>query len=298
MLGFNPAFTMPVLGFYPYSGVLFPKGTHNIIPESLRKYPIYYRKTITLFPEWLDMTTMSTVYPLGMKAFPDKFLNPIQNQLYKAITNSDFKSIERILDKNKDFDVNNEIILPEYKLTALGVASSLNLFEIVHYLSLRGVDYETPIGPFKKTALHLAVENNAEFTAKFLLNNGANMDAKDIFGFTIYDKAEFRGLLHYKSTFDHFKKYPKTRNYINYEEYRFTQPVKLENIDTISFRPSSIIETAPLHKLVPLFPDEKIALDKFGLYLYSIYGNRNFEKQEKLSKIRRRYSNLYHYENL
>ena len=56
-----------------------------------------------------------------------------------------------------------------------------------------------------KTALHLAVEYNAELTIKFLLRHGANMEITDCFGFDIYEQAENRGNLKLLSLFDKFK---------------------------------------------------------------------------------------------
>ena len=49
------------------------------------------------------------------------------------------------------------------------------------------------MGNFKKTALHIAVENSSEMSMKLLLTNGADVTLKDVFGFDIYDKAQNRG---------------------------------------------------------------------------------------------------------
>ena len=54
---------------------------------------------------------------------------------------------------------------------------------------MRKADLDYQMGPFKKTALHLAVEYNAELTIKFLLKHGAKIETKDIFGFDIYEQA-------------------------------------------------------------------------------------------------------------
>ncbi len=87
------------------------------------------------------------------------------------------------------------------------MAASLNFIEIVHYLNMRKADLDYQMGPFKKTALHLAVEYNAELTIKFLLKHGANMETKDIFGFDIYEQAENRGNFALLTLFDKFKEY-------------------------------------------------------------------------------------------
>lgn len=72
---------------------------------------------------------------------------------------------------------------------------------------MRKADLDYQMGPFKKTALHLAVEYNAEITIKFLLKHGASMEINDTFGFDIYEQAENRGNLNLITLFDKFKEY-------------------------------------------------------------------------------------------
>lgn len=77
----------------------------------------------------------------------------------------------------------------------------------MHYLNLRNADLNYQMGPFKKTALHLAVEYNADITIKFLLKRGADIEITDTFGFNVYDQAENRGNLNLLAVFDKFRGY-------------------------------------------------------------------------------------------
>lgn len=287
---------LPAFGFYPTVGFFLPGGAQNIIPEPLRAYIPYYPKTNTPFLHYIEWNTL-ILFPLGMKAFPDKYLTSINKQMYRAIVNKDFDKIEKFLD-NDLIDINKSVVFKEKELTSLGLAASLNLVEVVHYLTLRGVDYEYPIGSHKKTALHIAIENGNELTAKFLLNNGANINAEDIFGFNVYDKAELRGYFHFKTIFEYFKNNKKTRKNLNFNEYRYSREFILENMDSISFKPSSLLEMNFLNILNPELEDpanDKIDLSKFNIYFFNQYDMKQFEKSDEYTFNRKNYDNLYNF---
>lgn len=91
------------------------------------------------------------------------------------------------------------------------MACALNLIEPIHYFTKNGIDYEKSHGPFNKTALHIAVEYGNVIVIKYLLNNGADIQACDEFGFNVYEKAEYRGYYDFKPIFDHFKNQSKLK---------------------------------------------------------------------------------------
>lgn len=133
------------------------------------------------------------------------------------------------------------------------MAAAMDFFEVIHLLTLRGVDYEYKMGDYKKTALHIAVEYGNELSTKLLLNNGADLNQKDFFGFDIFNKAELRGNYRFLDIFDHFcngnnilsdRKNIKQRELINYDEKRYCGPFKVEDIDVghYAFRPTDLLE--------------------------------------------------------
>lgn len=283
------------LGILPYEGSIFPYGFHNLIPNSLRPYWPTIPKTNIPLPHIGNDWGNYPVYPLGMKALPNRQFTSLNRQMYRAIVDLDFNKIDRIAN-SQDFDINKDVVLPDFEYTALGMAASLNLIEVVHYLTKRGVDFEHKIGPFEKTALHIAVESGNELLAKFLLNNGADINAKDKFGLTVYDKAEFRGFYDYKSFFDYYKQNPKKRNIIDYEEYKYTREIILEDIDTINFKPSQLLEFSMANKLNPSNEHEKINLNKFDFFLFNQYNMQRIEKgAPEIS--RKSYDSLYYFTN-
>jgi hypothetical protein len=274
------------LGFYPLEGYILPKGMHNAIPEILRPYWFYYPKSNVPLPHTSDWSDFY-LFTLGLKAFPDYLMTSINRQMYKAIINSNFEKIENIID-NGLMDITKDVVL-DNGMTALGMACALDLVEIVHYLTLRGVDYEHKIGPYEKTALHIAVEYGNEITAKYLLNNGANIKAKDKFGFDVFDKVEFRGYYNFKKFLNHFKDNPKERNIIDFDKYRYLKGFILEDIDTITFKPSDLLEISIMNK-------DNINLDNFHMYIYNQYELKNVEKvMDNHPNNRNRYDNLYYF---
>lgn len=289
---------LPAAGIFPLEGTMFPFGFHNAIPNFMRPYIYYYPKTNIPLPHFGMDWGNYHVYPLGMKAIPNRQFTSKNRQMYRAIIDSNFSGIEKLI--NSDFDFEKEIVIPEHGLTSLGMASSLNLIEVVHYLTKRGVDFEYKIGPYKKTALHFAIENGHELLAKYLLNNGADMNSEDVFGFNVYDKAEFRGYYHFKEFLDYFKNNPKKRNPLDnhYEEYKYTRELVLEDIDTLSFVPSQLFEISIGNKLNSDNPNEKINLDKFEIFFFNQFDLRNLEKSDLYSNnIKFRYDDLSYFKN-
>jgi ankyrin repeat protein len=282
-------------GVFPLEGSVFPYGFHNAIPNFLRPYVYYYPKTNIPLPHFGMDWGNYPIYPLGMKTIPNRLFTSKNRQMYRAIIDSNFKEMERLIDS--DFDFIKESVIPESGLTALGMAASLNLLEVVDYLTKRGVDFETKIGPYKKTALHIAIENGHEMTAKYLLNNGADINYKDVFGLDVYDKAEFRGYYHFKKFLDHFKNNPKKRLNIDYEEFKYTREVILEDIDTFHFLPSDLLEITYGNKLNPVTQSEKINLDKFEIFMFNRFNLDNLEKYNSLN-LMNKYDSLRYFNNL
>jgi hypothetical protein len=264
------------LGCWPAEGTIFPTGIHNMFPHPVRKYIPMYDHGLTPLWMFFDHQIDVTFY-LGYKVFPDHIFTSDRRKMYKAIVNRDFDAMESLI--NKGFDI-NDIILPEYGYTPLGMAASLNLIEVVHYLTLRGADFEKPNGPFNKTALHLAVEYNSDITTKFLLNNGADLNAKDKFGFTVYDKAENRGLYDYKSVFDYFKTNPRARSSKNYDEFKISRQLCIDKIDSFNedefpgfhFSPGKVVEVSNIYTLSG---GANVDIDSFGVSFINLY---NMEK--------------------
>jgi hypothetical protein len=132
--------------------------------------------------------------------------------------------------------------------------------------------------------------------AKYLLNNGADINSEDVFGFNVYDKAEFRGYYHFKQFLDHFKNNPKKRNVLDYEEYKYTRELILEDIDTLSFIPSQLLEISMGNKLNLSSPKEKINLDKFEIFFFNQFDLKNLEKSDG-NNIKFKYDNLPNFRN-
>lgn len=285
------------IGFWPNQDSILPKGYHNMFPEEIRPYIPTYPMTVNPFLLTYYEWSFLTIYPLGMKAFPDHLFTSDKRKMYRAILNTDIKEMERLLDKG--FDMNQEVV-PHYGYTALGMAAALNLLESIHYLTLRGANYEHPIGRYKKTALHLAVEHGNELATKYLLNNGANVNTLDLFGFNIYDKAEYRGYYDYKRIFDYFKEHPKERKIGDFEEYRYTSSMILENPDTFDFKPSELIEVSPFVDLKyenTSVYTEKFNLDKFSVSFINQYDIQKFKGLNKHPRnTKDTYKNLDYYQ--
>jgi hypothetical protein len=261
------------LGAWPAEGSVFPTGIHNMIPHKVRNYiPMYDHSLVPII--WFYDHGIDVTFYLGYKAFPDQVFTSDGRKMYKAIINRDFEAMERLI--NNGFNI-NEVVLSEYGYTPLGMAASLNFVEVVHYLTIRGADYEQPNGPFKKTALHLAVEYNSELTTKFLLNNGADLKAKDSFGFTVYDKAEYRGFYDYKTIFHHFKNNPKGRFNKSYEEFKEGREIYIDKLDSFNerdypglyFSPSKIIEVNNIYSLAS--EGKNVDIDTFGVSFINLY---------------------------
>jgi hypothetical protein len=281
------------LGVFPFEGSLFPFGFHSLFPNFLRPYIPYYPKTNIPLPYYGMEWGNYSIFPFGMKTIPSKKFTSLNKQLYEAILDSDFYEIDKIICDGFDFE--KEIIIPELSLNALGMAVSLNLFEVVHYLTKRGVDYEYQIGPYKKTALHIAIENGNELMAKYLLNNGANINARDCFGHDVYDKANFRGYYEYKRFLDYFKNNPKQRVKDDYDEYKYTREIILEEMDTLSFKPSQLLEFSIKNKLKNSRDTKhKIDLDKYEFYLFNLIEFEEVTKR-KMDNLRKTYDSLKYY---
>jgi hypothetical protein len=282
-------------GIIPLEGSIFPLGIQNAIPDFLRPYIPYFPKTTV--PIWYIGYNWGNypIYPLGMKALPNRYFTSLNKQIYRAIIDSDFTKISEILDE-KNFEITKEIVLPEYGMTAMGMACALNSIEMVHYLIKRGVDVDYPIGPYHKTALHIAIENGHDLLAKLLLNNGANIEVTDGLGLDVYDKAEFRGFYDYKKFLDYFKENLHNKNSVPYDDYKYTRELILEDPMTINFTPSKLVEYSCNNKLNYSSEKEKFSLDKFEFFMFNQFDLKNLENMEEL-KLRKRYDDLYHFYN-
>ncbi len=193
------------LGFYPIDGYTMPKGAHNMIPDFLRPFIPTFKNTHSPLFSFYDYSRPDLM-PLGIKLFPDRYLISKKRNVYNAIVKFDIVGLEKIMEKEKETSViYKEIILDDFQLTAMGLACSIGNIEAAHFLLLKGVNINEKFGKYEKTALHLAVENNQELLVKFLLNNGADLSAKDKLGFDVYEKVENRGIYNIKSILDYFK---------------------------------------------------------------------------------------------
>ncbi len=281
-------------GIFPFEGSIFPYGFHNAIPNFLRPYMLYHPKTNIPLPYFGIDWGNYPIYPLGMKALPNRFFTSLNRQMYRAIIDLDFTKIELLCDSNFDFE--KEILILDSGLTPFGMAVSLNLIEVVHFFTKRGIDYELPIGPYKKTALHIAIENGHELMAKYLLNNGADINAVDSFGHDVYEKANFRGYYDFKPFLDYYKNNPITRARTDYEDYRYTREIILEDMDTLSFKPSDILEFSVRKKLNPKSQDEKLSMDKFEFYMFNLFDIKELENNYPMN-LRTSYDSLYYFNN-
>lgn len=193
------------LGFMPTEGYFAPKGIQNFIPEKLRPYIPTYPKTVSPFLLSFYDLANHCFYPLGMKYMPATKFTSLERQMYKAIIDSDIEEIERLTEK-ENFNLESAIVLKDFNFTALGLACALNLMEPIHYLiKYKNVNANKEHGPYGKNALHIAVEHGNLMAAKLLLNNGADIFQKDMYGFDIYQKAEYRGYYEFSKSFDYFK---------------------------------------------------------------------------------------------
>jgi hypothetical protein len=261
------------MGAIPSERTIFPTGIHNMIPYKLRQFIPTYDHSLTPWGWWMDHE-ITTMYYLGDKAFPDQIFTSNRKKVYKAIINKDFTALESLL--NNGFNL-NEIVLPDFGYTALGLAASLDSIEMVHYLTIRGADLEQLNGPFKKTALHLAVEFNSELTTKFLLNKGADINAKDGFGFTVHEKAENRGFFNYKKIFEYFTANPKQRAIKNYEEFLLSREIKIDKLESFNendfpgmhFNPSNLIELSNIYSIQS--QGKEIDMESFSVSFINLY---------------------------
>jgi hypothetical protein len=285
---------LAAIGLFPLEGSLFPYGFHNAIPNKLRPYFYYYPKTNVPLPFWGMDWGNYPIYPLGMKAIPNRLFTSINRQLYRAIIDSDFSAIEKI--SNSNFDLNREVIMIESGLTALGMATVLNNLEAIHYFIKRGVDLDYKIGPYGKTALHIAIENGHEMAAKLLLNNGANINAIDVFNHNVYDKIEFKGFYHFRPFLEHFKNNQKQIIRQNYDDYKYTREIILEDLDTITFKPSNLLEVSISNKISNINDNEKLSLDKFELYFFNQFDLTKLEKGNS-NKLRLNYQSFHYFNN-
>jgi ankyrin repeat protein len=162
----------------------------------------------------------------------------------------------------------------------IGMACALNLLEPTHYLLMRGADLEKAHGPYKKTALHVAVEQGNILMVKFLLKNGANIEAKDIFGFDIYEKAEYRGYYDFKRVFDYFKDNDDNnlKGTIDYEKLKqiYNSNKDKKNLILDDFKPSDMLELTvvndiKLEKNLNKVDEARFDLEKFSINFYNEY---------------------------
>jgi len=225
------------LGFYPIDGYICPKGVHNMIPEFLRPYIPTFKNTYSPLYSFYDFSRPDLI-PLGIKLFPDRYLISQKRKVYNAIVKFDMKQLESLLeDEKENSKIFHEIILDYFQTTAMGLACSIGNIEAVHFLLLKGVNINQKSGKNEKTPLHLAVENNQDLLVKFLLHNGADLYAKDKFGFDVYEKSENRGIYGIKATLDYFKnkKYKNVKKLKNNEDedlldtYRKNENKEIEN---------------------------------------------------------------------
>lgn len=263
------------IGLIPCEGIVCPTGMHNIVPHKFRKYVPTYDNCLTPFLFFYDHAAQTHFY-LGYKAFPTQIFTSNQRKMYKAIVYKDFNQIEKLLDSG--FDINTTII-PEFGFSPLAMASALNLVEVVHYLTVRGANFEHKNGPFEKTALHIAVESGNELVTKFLLNNGADIEAKDKFGLSVYEKSEFRGNYKFKKIFNHFKGKKIEKQMIDYDSFRYIREIEIDNLEefnekefkSLYFKPSNCVERSHVYSHNKINDDFKIDVDIFGVSFTNLF---------------------------
>lgn len=170
------------------------------------------------------------------------------------------------------------------------MACVLNLLEPVHYFTLRGVDYEASHGPYNKSALHLAVEYGNVMTIKYLLNNGADLEKRDSFGFDIYEKAEYRGYYDFKKIFDYFKNNKALQSVPDYEKVRNAYPIFIDDMAVKKSRNfSQMLEVSVVNSLKNEKKNKagqpRFDLDKFNINFYNSFNLIEHNSTNKFSRI-------------
>ena len=200
---------MHTLGFYPFQGIFFPTGYHNLFPEFIRPYIPTHRNSIFPFFTPLSLSYQNVPYAIGIKGTPDQLSNSTKSKIYKIITTNN--NINDLFDIN-NFDFEKEEIFD--LMPALQLASYLNSFEVAHFLINKAkVDVNSKQKSNGKTPLHYAVESGNELMIKYLINNGADIYETDCYGYDIFDKAEFRGYYNLKSILEKFTINNDNRNH-------------------------------------------------------------------------------------
>lgn len=98
--------------------------------------------------------------------------------------------LKRVLD-NPQFDLNG-LLEPKYKLTPLNLAVLFDRGYIVKYLLLRGADIERTGGNSGESPLSMAVRNCSYNSLEILIERGADIERRDLYGFSAIDKAKIR----------------------------------------------------------------------------------------------------------
>ena len=133
-------------------------------------------------------------------------------RLMRAICEKDINEVKSIIDEG--FDINNLPVDGRYNYKSMGLAAALNRVGMLEYFLLRGGDINTQDNNGNTPLMHAVI--NWQYDAiKFLVENGADLNMRDKHGFTVLEKARFRGLasivtyLEQQKTIKRSPKFPK-----------------------------------------------------------------------------------------
>jgi len=109
------------------------------------------------------------------------------NDLITAHTQRDWDGVKRAVDAGADINVYPTRSGNKY--TILYESIFLNHYDMAQYLISKGASVDLVSGPEEWTTLHLAISHKSIKMIKLLLDNGADIEIKNIYGKTPYDFA-------------------------------------------------------------------------------------------------------------
>lgn len=193
--------TFSALGFFVGSTIIvwfFGKSNYNqtsirnFFNEKLLKYiPMEYGGNF-FFPFSAITAQHNISYPKTQWSSFDKksfFPHTDKFKMKVAIAHEDIFMLKTLLDR--DFNVNS-IIDNEKNYTPIALASILGKHDLIDYLFSRGANLES-IDDEGNTPLMLAVIYDHPKAVSNLIKLGADLQKKDVYGFSAIEKAEKRG---------------------------------------------------------------------------------------------------------
>ena len=170
------------------------EGVNELLPQSINDWPSWslhsklsfgrpYIPIVGCSPWNFRLTTAWHIKPTLQQPHSMKY------RCLKAIIDSDMNELKKVLD-NPQFDLNG-LLDQKYKLTPLNLAVLFDRSYIVKYLVLRGANIEG-IDNKAESPLAMAVRNCSYNSLEILIERGANIEKKDIYGFSAIDKAKIR----------------------------------------------------------------------------------------------------------